>query len=267
VRGTAARAGLIAALFLGTARADDVARSWETLQDARLVEAADGTPAVAAAYYEELLSNMQPGDPLYGQTCYWLGRARYALGDADGAIAALREAAKDGATRPKADALLSRIEMEVRRVRKLPVTLGFETGIGVFVRAGETSDRGGLEVRSADGNAVLAWNTTVTDDGEDRIRAAFEPGSELEHIAFRVRTTAFPARVALVLSDGAGGTVRGAGIDVPVGEWVSVDVPVSAFSGGKGRRAVRYLEIVDVTASAGTDRGVNTLLFDDVELR
>lgn len=258
------------ALITGDARAaDDVARSWETLHDARLVEAADGTPSVAAAYYTELLDNMAPGDPLYGPTCYWLGRARFGLGDLEGAVEALREAARDPATQPAADGLLSRLEMEARRVRAFPASMGFERGVGAFVRAGAAPGAGPLATVAVDGDAVLSWATAIQPGGTDRVGLAFDPGTLLEHVSFRVRAVTARAHLVVSVSDGAGAFSRAPGIDLPIGEWMTVDLPISSFlpARGKSARAVRVLEIEDRTGLAAKEAGQNTILFDDVELR
>lgn len=245
-------------LAVSWALAQDDANAWERLYDARLVEAADGTPEVAVLFYEELKKEMDAGDPLYGQTCYWLGRARFNLGQVDLAVEALREAARDVNVRPQANAFLALIELESRRVTTLPRTMHFEDGVGSFVRAGETAAKGALATRDISGNDVLAWATTVVAAETDRVSMALEV-SRFEHLSFRVRATSFPAELRVVLSDGAGSIAPAPVLRVQTGSWLMVDIPV--------RGVVRLVEIVDTTGVNTDRRGQNVLLIDDVEVR
>ena len=159
-------------LFVAAAFADDAARVWESLYDARLVEAADGTPDVAVLYYEEAAQDIRPDDPMYGEAWYWLGRTRYTLGRREEAVRALQTAAQDEGVRPKALALLSRIELEQRAVTSLPHTETFETTTGPFVRAWEDVDKGQLGARTVQERALLAWDTTVRAGEADHVLAA-----------------------------------------------------------------------------------------------
>ncbi len=270
---------ILLAAALGSAWADDPARAWESLYDARLVEAADGTPEVAVLYYEELVADLRPEDPLYGTAWYWLGRTRYGLGDTDGAIAALRNALRDEGVRPQAAALLGRIELKRRAVHVLPVSFGFEQGgAGAFVRAWEHADKGRLEARTVLGRPVLAWETNVRGGEADHLAAAFDGEGRVAVVAFQVRSQSFPAELRVTVSDGAGGRYSAPVVQVPTGQWLEVSLPASAFrstdgardgAGGNALRAgdpVRMLEIEDLTGLLSPDRGENTIYLDNVEI-
>lgn len=266
-------------LALSVALADDPARAWETLHDARLVEAADGTPEVAVLYYEELVGDLAPTDPLYGTAWYWLGRTRYGLGDTEGAVYALRTALRDEGVRAQAAALLGRIELTQRAVRQLPATFGFDgTSTGAFVRGWEDADKGKLEVRALSGQTVLAWETTVRAGEADHIGAALDTGGPIARVAFQVRARAFPAELRVTVSDGAGGRYSAPVLQVPTGQWLPVELPASAFRSTDGARggdgsalrpsdAVRMLEIEDLTGLLSPDRGANTVYLDSFEIR
>jgi hypothetical protein len=248
-------------LAAAAAFAEEGPRAWETLHDTRLVEAADNTPEVAVAYYEELLREMPANDPVAGPAWYGLGRARWEVGDVEGAAAALKEAARNPATRVQALALLSRVETHLRRVRVLPVKFGFQDGTGGLVRAGEHADRGALAVGKLEGGSVLWWTTEARDEEVDRIAIAVDAGAPLQAIAFRVRASR-PADLLVVVEDGSGGRSV-AQVPVPVGEWASVELQVSELRGPVSGRTARVVAIEDVTAVSGA----TTILFDDFVLR
>ena len=266
-------------LAAATALAAEPTRAWETLYDARLVEAVDGTPEVAALYYEELVGELSPGDPLYGTTWYWLGRTRWGLGDVDGALLALRNAARDEGVRPQATALLGRIELVRRALRTFPAAFTFDGGdTGAFVRAWDTASDGALEARSVMGRSALAWETTVQAGEADHLQAALEGDGRLSGVRFLVRARAFPAELRVTVSDGAGARYSAPVIQVPTGEWLVVDLPARAFRSTDGARdgggnalrptdAVRLLEIEHLSGLLSPSRGANTVFLDDFEIR
>lgn len=250
---------LLAALL---ARADDASRAWEALHDGRLVEAVDATPAVAASYYEEALVELPADDPLRGPTLLSLGRLRWEVGDEEGARRALRDASRFGGTRLAAEGFLARIEMESRRVRALPLRVGFEGGTGGFVRSGEGIDRGALEIHPDGRDAVLAWKTTVRPGDADRIALALDPSLTLARVAMRVRSEGADALLRLRVLDGAGGVWGEAEVDATPDAWTAVEIEAP-----RGPRApARVIELVDATPLAPLDNGRNVLLIDDLEL-
>jgi hypothetical protein len=260
------------------AHADDPVRAWETLYDARLVEAADGTPEVAALYYEELVTDLEADDPLFGTAWYWLGRAKYGLGDTEAAVLALRTAMRDPAERANAGALLARIELKTHAITALPVLFTFDSDTGAFVRAWDQAGKGRAEARTLLGRRALAWGTTVSTGEPDHIAAALELDRPVTRVSFEVRAELFPAELRLTVSDGAGGRYSAPVIQVPTGEWLQVVLPAGAFrstdgargGGGSALRAddrVRLLELEDLTGFLSPERGENTIYLDTFEIR
>lgn len=266
-------------LALAVASADESARVWETLYDARLVEAADGTAEVAVLYYEELVADLAPTSPTYGMAWYWLGRTRYGLGEHVGAATALRNALRDERVRPQAAALLGRIDMKQRAVHALPYAFGFDGGsTGAFVRAWEVAEKGRLGALEAFGETVLAWETTVRAGEADHVGAALDLDGRVKNVRFLARSATFPAELRVTVSDGAGGRYSAPVIQVPTGQWLEVDLPASAFRSTDGARGgdgaalrpsdpVRMVEIEDLTGLLSPDRGENVLYLDAFEIR
>lgn len=252
--------------------ADESARAWETLHDGRLIEVADGTPEVAVRYYQDLLADMGPDASLRGPVSYALGRARLALDDPDGAVQALRVAEEDPATREDARALLLQVELRRREVAALPVTWTFDAGPGGLVHGGDGS-RGETALRRVGENVLLAWETVVRHGETDQLVARFASGVEMREVRFRVRASAFPAVLRVAASDGRGGRFAAPAFPVPVDRWAEVAVRAAEMRAvdpapGTGSPAgVRSLLLEDVTGLASSDRGANTFLIDDVEIR
>jgi hypothetical protein len=263
-------------LLAGLALADDSARAWETLYDARLVEATDGTPEVARLYYEELTGDLEPTDPLFGTTWYWLGRTRFVLGDTSAAVTALRTALRDPGSQAQASALLARIELRNRAITALPIEMDFSRGPSAFVRAWEEADKGQLTTKNVGGHAVLSWGTTVRASEPDRIAAALETKQGLQSVAFSVQSGEFPAELRVTLSDGAGGRYSAPVFQVPAGKWLQVSLPIASFRATDAPRGgatairpgepVRLLEIEDLTGLLTPERGENILYLDHVEI-
>ncbi len=260
------------------AHADDAARAWETLYDARLVEATDGTPEVAAMYYEELVGELRPTDPLYGPAWYWLGRTRYVLGDGAAAAVALQQAVAHPSSRVQAGALLSRIELEQRAISSLPFTLGFDGSTGPFVRAWEQAEKGTLEARTVAGRSVMAWGTTVRAGEPDHVAVALGPALPITAFACVVQSAEFPAELRVTVTDAGGLRYRAPVFQVAAGTWQAVDLPLAAFRSTEGGREGRGLalrpadrvalvEIEDLTGLLTPQRGENTLHIDTFGLR
>lgn len=251
--------------------ADDSARPWEALYDARLVDAADGTPDVAAKFYEELLEDLGPNDPMRGPTCYWLGRARLESGDLDGAVESLKSAVDDSAMARAAETLLTQVELRQHALPSLPAAWNFSAGAGGFVRGPTGSGKGELAVRRIDGDPVLAWETVVRTGEDDAIMMAVAEGVSVRELRFRARSTSFPAVLRVSAGDGAGLRYAADAVQVPLENWVDIVVSVSDLKaiepGSPPLRKVITVSIEDVTGLIGSDRGGNTLHIDDVELR
>ncbi len=261
-------------MFVGSVpalAADDSARPWEALYDARLVDAADGTPDVAAKFYEELLDDLGPRDAMRGVTCYWLGRARLESGDLEGAVEALRAAVDDPAMARAAETLLAQVELRQRALPALPAVWNFETGAAGFVRGSSGAGKGEVTIRRVEGNALLAWETIVRTGEDDAVMVAVAEGVAVHELRFRARSTSFPAVLRVSAGDGAGLRYAADAVQVPVETWVDIVVPVAGMKpvepGSPPLKRAITLAIEDVTGIIGSDRGVNTLLLDDVDLR
>ena len=71
------------------AHAQDL-RLWQSVHEGMLKEASEGDLQSAISWYEGLAESVEPGEPSAGELYYWLGRARYIQGEAEGARRALR---------------------------------------------------------------------------------------------------------------------------------------------------------------------------------
>lgn len=258
-------------IFVGLAAAAD-AEAWAAWLDARLVEAADGAPEVAVRFYEEILGELGPDDPLRPAVACSLGRARLVTGNVDGAVAALKLAVGDPAVGPAAGVLLTLIEQERRQLQALPVVIDFRTDSGPFVRGWQGRTEGELGVAPVEGNPALAWPTLVSGGDTDELIVGIGPEARAREVRFRVRADSFPAVLRLAASDGAGGRWYGPTLTVPTDRWVEVQADIRDFRPARGAAggapgAVRSVLIEELTGVVSSDRGASTLWIDDVELR
>lgn len=250
---------LLSALCL----ADDQAREWETLYDARLIEAVDGTPEVAARFYEELLEDMPSNDPLRPQVFYWLGRTRLVLGQIEAALPPLREAALYPETEAQAQSLLRYIEAQRQQIARLPVRYDFEDGANVFV-----SPNGALSTTIEDTDRALLWSLMYREGDVHNMTLTCAAGLPVQKIGFQVRATSLPAYLQVTIVDPAGGRYSAPLQIVPVDGWVSVRLGREVFRSldGGGNRpptVVARVEIEDLTGYLSSDRGPNSVLVDD----
>lgn len=276
---------------------DDVVRHWEALHDARLVEALDGTPEVAAMYYQEMLQDLDgpagtpganasvddpkkaasnpampaasdPGrDTLHAETSYWLARSRYELGDIPGALAALKRAAQDPAVRPAALALVGLIEADLRREGGLPVDHRFEEGLGPFV-IGE-GGQGSLDVERTEQGGVLRWRDEVRTGAVTHIDLPLSPSVPLHSLSFRVRAVGLPADLQVTVQDGAGRRFAAPMVRVPVDTWVVIELGPESFrplvgAGPMGR--ISRVQLENLTGYLSPARGAQALQVDDFRL-
>ncbi len=246
---------LLAWLWLSRAWAggDQGARMawWETLHDARLIEAVDGTADVAVRYYESLLAedDLAQDDPLRGEILVALGEARLALGQTDAAMRALRGATAHEGVAERAAVLLARMALAEGQVRSLPYRANFEDeGVGGWVRAGEHASHGPLRAERSPDRLLLA----VGDVG-------------LRRMGFRVRPEQRPVRLRVRLSDGGGQAWDAAEIACPQGVWTTVELSAAALRASQGN--VRLIEVSDISGAALGSRGPNLIRIDDVEMR
>lgn len=262
--------GLIGLIGRAAALPDDDVRIWEGLYDARLIEAADGTPAIAIQYYEELLQELPADAPQRPEVLYWLGRARFSLGDLDGAIAALQEAARSPDQRPMAEALLSRIELQRRGAIGLPIRWDFSQGPMSFSRSLD-DDAGRLATRLIDGNPALIWPMLVRSGGIGHISLSLAQELPIRYLAFRARAERFPANLQVVLLSPDGGRFSAPLVVVPTGRWMRVEWRVESFRAIDGRaeaplRRARVVVFQELTGYLSSDRGDNALFIDDLRI-
>lgn len=256
----------------GAALAADPVRSWESLYDARLAQAVDGTPAAAAMYCQDVLDDLAPTDPLIGKAWYFLGQARAEQGDGQGAADAWERAANAAVPSLSAHAILARFEEIGAPIESVPRVCTFDTPADddfcglhrVWTRKGEPrlvpNGEGGL----------LVWPTEVKAAAADALEAVFRRPEALHTVAFRIRASAIVSYVRVALDDGTGARAQSAVVQVPRDEWAAVELPVRDFrpaeDGGWSAQA-RLLRIEDLTGLLSEDRGPNELWIDNLELR
>ncbi len=275
--GRGLRALAVSGLLLGSSVARAGAeRSWESLYDARLAQALDGTPAAAAIYCKDVLDDLQPTDPLLGRAWYFLGQARAEQGDAQGAADAWEQAANAAIPSLPARALLARFDELGKPMEALPRACTFDDSLcglhRVWTRKGEP-----VLLPSSEGR-VLSWTTEVKASssdsrgiaGGDALEAVFRAPATVHTVSFRVRASAIVSYLRVALDDGTGARVQSGVVNVPTDAWTEVELPVDQFrpaeQGGWSGKA-RLFRVEDLTGLLSEDRGPNELWIDDLELR
>jgi hypothetical protein len=262
---------MIFAWLLGVALADDL-DNWQRLHRIQLAESANGDLRGAIAAYKQLSSTLDSQDPLLPETLYWLGRANFAARDLASANAALTECARRVSPwRQRCLDALAEIALFRSAIRDVPTRWDFSGDHGVLHPSPYEDKARSLRVEPVDGDARLAWTTTVDPSRDDQVVIGFDQPSPTPK-GFRVtlRSTTFDARVRVDLFDAYGRRFQLAQVALPAGR----DVPVDVRFGGMrtdGEVAldpalVDRVVIQDVTAYYSRARGANTLLLDDVEV-
>lgn len=246
--------------------------AWDSLNEARVFEAAGGTPDVAVLRCQEGLENTPADDPMRGELLYCVARNRLRLGDQNGALAALREVPSTSSAWGPAHTLIDRIQLQARAIPHVPVVCTFDADTCGFVRTWERLDKGLLERRDIGDRTTLAWDTTVKESEEDRIAVALASDAPVRSVSFRAMATRFEASLRFYLVEGSGTRHLGPVVQIPTGSWTQVTLPVSSFRSADARAGgppgtVRLVEIVDLSGTLLTDRDANTILFDEIELR
>jgi len=243
-------------------------RAWESLYDARLAQALDGTPKASAMYCQDVIDDLAPTDSLLGQAWYFLGQARAEQGDAQGAADAWERAANASASSNSARALLVRFEQLGDPIDELPKSCSFDEdrcGLHrVWTRSGQP------ELLPTSEGRILSWSTDVRTASSDALEAVFRSPSTLRNVAFRVRSSAIVSYLRVALDDGPGARFQSSVIQVPTDSWAEVDLPVSSFraadDGGWSGKA-RLLRIEDLTGLLSDAQGANQIWIDDLTLR
>lgn len=259
---------IFAALLCSTPARAGAERGWESLYDARLAQALDGTPAAAAIYCQDVLDDLEPSDPLFGRAWYFLGQARAEQGDTDGAAAAWLEAANAAVPSIPAKALLARFDELGRPFEGVPRLCGFDDDVcglhRVWTRNGEP-----ILMPSSEGQ-VLSWATDVKAASSDALEAVFRVPEVVTVVAFRVRASDIVSYLRVALDDGTGARVQSGVVTVATDRWTEVELRVADFrpaeDGGWSGKA-RLFRIEDLTGLLAEDRGANQVWLDDLELR
>ncbi|HJN76922.1 MAG TPA: tetratricopeptide repeat protein [Myxococcota bacterium] len=261
-------------LLAAMANGQDV-RAWQGLYEGMLMESGEGDLEGAIAWYEGLVAGLPDDDPSLGELNFWLGRASYAEGDADGARQALRVAMADPVVEDRARALIAQIDSQELRVRRLPMSYDFSTGTGHWLHSWKHGEKGALESKAPPGSEdpALAWSTTVADRETDAIGLWFDEESPRpKEFVFDLKSGDFPATLRLILEDDLGQRWEYPEIRTSTETWIGVEarlgefVPLDAGSGAVPR-TVRALSLWDVTAYTRPDRGPNVIYVDNLQIR
>jgi hypothetical protein len=268
-------AGACAALVT-PARADSP-EDWNGLYNARIIASSDPDPAASLAVYDAVLLGLVPDDPLLGEARYWRGRARFDAGLRQLAMDDLRAAAEDDRVGAQARAFLGRLELSENVVRALPYVDDFDDGERHWVRGWPRGRLDDLSVVSlADrGGRVLAWRRVVREAEADAILLAVDADRAPERLQLTVRADAFDARLRILVEDVEGRRWTAPVLQIPADDWLELDLGMGGFVPAEAPASrmrpdgtpIRLVEIRDVSAFHGSERGENRLFFDDVALR
>ncbi len=271
-RGPLAGALALALLPALALAAGDSERNWESLYDARLAQALDGTPAAAAMYCQDVLDDLSPNDPLLGQAWYFLGQARAEQGDGPGAAIAWEQAEKATPQSIAAVAILSRYEEAGAPIKSIPRTCDFDSSDDDDLCGLHRvwSRNGAPTLRATGEGRMLVWTTDVKAGASDALEAVLKQPEALRTVAFRIRASKVLSYVRVALDDGTGARAQSEPVQVPTDDWTSVELKVADFraaeEGGWSAQA-RLFRIEDLTGKLSEDRGPNELWIDDLELR
>jgi hypothetical protein len=258
------RGASLALLFLGSAQAGEP-EIWAALHDARLLESLDGDPEGAIAIYELLLEDLESGTELWEQCILSMGRARMNMGDLDGARSALLLLTDRSSVKQDARAMLVRIEMQQRKVGSLPYVDPIGIGQSKWIR-GWT--RGALDDLhfTDEPEPCLAWELQVVHSQTDFIVLSLGVLEQRpERMEITVRSREFTSRIIVVLEDHDGGQWRSEILDIPTGDWTTIDVDLNALIrlSGENRmpdpRRLRSLIVQDMTGQVSAQQGSNRI--------
>lgn len=259
-------------LVAGSAWGADASGYWKQTYEARLVDAMYRS-SVAGQLIDESLEDMGPDHPERGELLYWQARLRLEEGDTEAAVKLLRDAATFERSERQAVALLALLERQRDAIGHLPYTCTFDKQPCSVKRAWNTVDKGALETRDDGDASVLAWDTTVRGGESDRVLLTLAADVTLRAVSFRIRSSQMESEVRVSVGDGSGGQWSAKVLRVAPDAWLTVDLPLSAFSAANGQAfsrtppTVRTVEIEDLSGMLTTQRGPNTLLLDDLTLR
>jgi hypothetical protein len=261
--------------LITTAHADDDMQNWRSLHDALLVESVDGDLRGAVRAYERLVRTLPAHDRTYAEAVFWLARARYELGDADQARAALLDGIRTGSCRVRCFELLGRIEKEAYSVRELPTRWTFDSPDHGFIHPWSYDDLGTIRIEEIGSHGpVLVWATSVNVRRADRLVVSFRDlkGPGVSRIRFSFGATNLEPVIRLIAVDIHGRQfVADKGMRVPAGSTREVDVAVTDFVSVDGEKRalvpteLAELLLADVSALEGDTTGPTEYLIDNFE--
>ena len=155
---------------------------WELTQMSLLDEALTGDMRAAENSYESIAHAILPpeetrqlslADPALPRVLYWLGRARWTLGDIDGARDALDRCIRTGLEKGPCLDLRSRIDLENDAVHELPVAWDFEDALHGVFHPRRFWHRGSIRIIADETSSLLEWSTTVDGSTQDELVVAF----------------------------------------------------------------------------------------------
>jgi hypothetical protein len=260
-------------LWLAPAWAGEL-ENWEKLHRIQLQESADGDLLQAIESYKLLSQELDARDPLLPETFYWLGKARFAARDLEGASAALNAcAARVSRWRQRCNDLNEDVALDASAVRKVPMRWDFSGDHGVLHPNRYAAEDRSFKIDRSGGDPQLAWTTTVDPRLDDLVIVGFDhPTPTPKGCRLVLRSSAFAARIRIAVWDEYGRRYQVAQVHVPVGRDVPVDVRFEAVDASAANAptfdpaTIDRLIIQDVTAYYTDAHGLNTIYLDDFEV-
>jgi hypothetical protein len=269
-------AGLLSLVLSGSAFAG-AAETWAAQYDARLTQAVSNDPSGAIAVYETLLAQMPQTDLMRGDVLYWLGRARWSAGDAQGARQSLESALEYRASRRRARVLLGRLSVSDKAIRKTPYKNDFRLNTGPWVRGWERGQDSDLAIEEGPGGRVLRWKTDLVEQLDDFIIMGMDTdGGPINQVFLRAQSKNVEMHLRILIEDETGRRWTAPVEIISPGAWSSVRLPLNAFMPADAPAAdgrtlnntrVHRLILRDVTAYHTQDRGENVIYIDDFAIR
>ena len=275
--------GLAATPALAQSQPEDLRtlrRQWEQLHDALLIEAIDGDLESASEAYTVMVRNIEVGRPARSAATYWLGQARWSLGDVDGARDALREGIRTASSRPACLDVLDEIELEQGAVSSLPIRWRFDEPDHGFVHPWYMRDKASIRIeRGTRSGPALSW-TTHLDVSDARRDDQLHLGLHLEdsppnRLRFITWAEDDPAWIRLLFIDDAGRTwvqdTESDALELRPGEpaLVSVrfaDLVPQDHDGPFVAADLRRVVVQNVTAFYGPSSTNTHIFIDDFEM-
>jgi hypothetical protein len=263
---------------------DDARRNWELTQAGLLEEVLSGNLEAAEARYQAISELILPAeetrqltvaDASLPEALYWLGRARWARGDVDGAREALDRCIRAGVEKAPCLDLRSRIDLDVEAVHQVPTSWTFEdANHGVF-HPRALWHRGSLRLVNDGDTSQLEWRTHVDGTTPDELVVGFrEPEPTPETLRIVIRSLELDGALQIVFEDTEGQIYIPETKPIRLDKGVTRDIVISisefrsAVPGGPTLEPERLhrLRIRDATGLTG-QLGPNVWALDLFEVR